>query len=103
MDAQTTFTTERAARYLASLCKHFGHKVPVQYDAQTGWIDLPLGRCELNADPSLLRLKVSADSRSDLDTGIRVITSHLERFAFREHPDLDWTMSEDAAKPIGAS
>ncbi|MEP0315620.1 DUF2218 domain-containing protein [Hyphomonas sp.] len=97
MDAQTTFQTERASQYLASLCKHFGHKVPVQYDAETGQITLPFGRCDLRASEAGLALTALADNRSDLDRTVQVISSHLERFAFRENPDLDWRFPEAAA------
>lgn len=91
MNAQTIFTTERADQYLASLCKHFGHKVPVHLEAHAGRIELPFGACALAADAAGLTLTAQADSQTDLDRTIGVITSHLERFAFRENPRLAWT------------
>ncbi|MFY0647652.1 DUF2218 domain-containing protein [Sulfitobacter geojensis] len=90
MNAQTTFKTEQAQRYLGTLCKHFGHKVPVELDGNTGRIELPFGQCELVANDDALDMKVSADTKADLDKTAQVIASHLERFAFRENPELEW-------------
>lgn len=44
-----TITTSCASSYLQQLCKHFGHKVPVEFTPQTGTITLPFGTCLLNA------------------------------------------------------
>lgn len=90
MNATTFFNTDNAARYLGTLCKHFGHKVPVTCDGRAGRIDFPFGNCALQADASGLSLRASAANQPDLDKTIQVITSHLERFAFRENPQLDW-------------
>jgi hypothetical protein len=90
MNAQTTFQTEHAARYLGTLYKHFGHKVPVQLNADRGRIEFPFGKCDLSASAAGLSLKATADDKSGLDKIVQVITSHLERFAFRENPQLEW-------------
>lgn len=90
MNASTFFKTEQAERYLGTLCKHFGHKVPVTYDTGSGRIELPFGLCTLSADATGLGLTVTAPDKSGLDRAMQVITSHLERFAFRENPELDW-------------
>lgn len=101
MEASTFFPTEKAGQYLATLCKHFGHKVPVEYDAQSGRIQLPFGHCDLKVHPKGLAMKVVAGNRADLEKGVSVITSHLERFAFRENPQLDWAMPDGPAAPAG--
>lgn len=90
MNAQTTFKTENAQRYLGTLCKHFGHKVPVHLDGKHGRIELPFGQCELAALDGALDLKVFAETKADLDKTAQVIASHLERFAFRENPQIEW-------------
>mgnify|MGYP003657110871 CR=1 FL=1 len=90
MDAHTTFQTEHGKRYLGTLCKHFGHKIPVQLDGDTGRIDFSFGHCKLKADDTSLVLNVSAGNQANLDKAVQVITSHLERFAFRENPQLNW-------------
>lgn len=84
------FTTERASGYLQQLCKHFAHKIEVQFDPKAGLIKFPFGQCNLTADLSVLDLTVTAETQSDLTKACRVIGSHLERFAFRENPKIDW-------------
>ena len=90
MKATTHFNTEKAERYLGTLCKHFGHKVPVTHTRQDGHIALPFGACELTASEGGLTLSATADDRAKLDRTVQIITSHLERFAFREDPKLSW-------------
>lgn len=90
MNTQTTFKTEHAQRYLGTLCKHFGHKVPVQLDGKHGRIELPFGQCELAANDDALHMTVCAETKADLDKTAQVIGSHLERFAFRENPQIEW-------------
>ena len=91
MKASTFFATENAQRYLGTLCKHFGHKVPVTQSQGSGRIELPFGQCELRAEETGLGLTALASDGAQLDRTIQVISSHLDRFAFRENPDLTWT------------
>lgn len=93
MNASTFFNTENADRYLGTLCKHFGHKVPVTYEPGSGRIELPCGACTLTAEAGGLGMSVTAPDQPQLDKTIQVMTSHLERFAFRENPQLDWQVS----------
>lgn len=96
MKAETTFETPRAGRFLGQMCKHFGHKVPVTFDERSGRIELPFGHAELTASDKGLRMVATAETRTQLDRVIEVMTSHLERFAFRENPDLGWTITQPA-------
>ncbi|SFR49586.1 DUF2218 domain-containing protein [Litoreibacter janthinus] len=83
-------TTTRASTYLQQLCKHFGHKVEVQFDPHSGHIKFPFGQCDLSTEQDSLVLTVTAENQAD-QTKIRsVIASHLERFAFRENPKIEW-------------
>ncbi|MEP4039419.1 DUF2218 domain-containing protein [Pseudophaeobacter sp.] len=75
---------------MQQLCKHFGHRVQVHFDPQSGLIELPFGRCDLAAEGDRLNLTVKAASQSELSKAREVIASHLERFAFRENPNVDW-------------
>lgn len=93
MISSSFFKTNHAERYLGTLCKHFGHKVPVTYEPGSGRIELPFGSCSLSANAIGLGLTASAIDQSKLDKTIEVITNHLERFAFRENPQLDWHLS----------
>lgn len=90
METHAEFQTERASRYLVSLCQHFGHKLPVELKETTGRIEFPFGQCNLESSEARLRLDASAATRDDLDKVVEVVTSHLERFAFRENPNIKW-------------
>lgn len=90
MKASTFFSTQNAERYLGTLCKHFGHKVPVTHQSGSGRIELPFGQCMLRADEFGLRVTIEASDKPHLDKTANVISSHLDRFAFRENPQLEW-------------
>ena len=81
-----SFETDRASRYLTTLCKHFGKKVDALCDAQNGWVQFPFGRCEMVATATQLTLTASAVSHRQLDLVVEIVTNHVERFAFRENP-----------------
>ena len=93
MNATAHFRTDKASRYLASLCKHFAHKVPVTQTAQTGRVEFPFGSCDLSVRSDLLTFVVSAPDPVHVDKVMGIVTSHLERFAFRENPTLSWQTS----------
>lgn len=79
-------------RYLAQLCKHFQHKLPVVLEEGRGRIEFPLGRCELDATVAeTLLLRVLAGDEAALAQLEDVVGRHLERFAFREKPEIRWT------------
>ena len=79
--------TAKASQYLQQLCKHFGHKVPVEFDELDGSISLPFGTCVLQARGEELVLTVEGADTGKLE---QVIGNHLERFAFRESLNVIW-------------
>ncbi len=85
--------TPKASQYLQQLCKHFGHKVPVEFDEHNGLISLPFGTCVLKARDADLILTVQGTDTGKLE---QVIGSHLERFAFRESLNVTWTQASEA-------
>jgi len=90
LKALASFQTSDASRYLGMLCNHFGKKVKAACDDHEGWIDFPFGRCELTAEDGMLALRASAADQPLLDQVKQIVASHLERFAFRENPILEW-------------
>lgn len=76
--------TTHASRYLQQLCKHFGHKAPVEFDEQTGAITLPIGMMRLSAGDMALTVLCEATGEAELERLRQVAASHLNRFAFRE-------------------
>ncbi|MEN0086935.1 MAG: DUF2218 domain-containing protein [Pseudomonadota bacterium] len=100
MKAVASFQTSSANRYLAMLCGHFGKKVKAKCGAGVGWVQFPFGRCDMTADEKHLEMQVSAEDQTQLRQLKHIVTSHLERFAFRENPNLDW---HDASTPPPSS
>ncbi|MBQ1541899.1 DUF2218 domain-containing protein [Caulobacter sp. CCUG 60055] len=83
--------TERpGGRYLQQLCKHFAHKLPVEFTPDLGRISFPTGVCYLAAEGSMLRLNVLARNEMELVQLEDVVARHLERFAFREPLAIQW-------------
>jgi hypothetical protein len=83
--------TEVASKYLQQLCKHFAHKVDVDYDPSNGRIDFPFGVCVLEAGERLLSMRCEAPDE-EADRRMRsVLAVHLERFAWREKAVVSWT------------
>ena len=86
--------TPNASKYLQQLCKHFGHKVDVTYDALNGRADLPVGAAIMTADDTSLTIRIESKDAEAAEVAQHVIDSHLERFAFRENiTSLAWTSS----------
>ena len=94
MNSTASFETDRASRYLKALCHHFGRKVDAKCDDASGWVQFPFGRCELKAVDRTLKLTAFADDQCSLSQVVTIVTSHLERFAFREDPKLEWGVAE---------
>ncbi|WP_375688618.1 DUF2218 domain-containing protein [Pseudooceanicola sp. LIPI14-2-Ac024] len=93
LTAKTRFETENASRYLQQLCKHFAHKVSVEFDETTGRAELPPGPATLTADTGGLDIAVTGPDADGLKRAKYIVEDHLLRFAFREEPKaLDWTI-----------
>ena len=86
----STIRSERASSYLQQLCKHFGHRIEVEFDAGHGRISFDFGRCELVAENDALTMSASADDQESLQRVEDVVGSHLERFTFREKLEIAW-------------
>lgn len=86
--------TQHASRYLQQLCKHFAHKVPVEFTPAEGSVLLPFGHCEFQADGQCLLLSVTG-KQHELAQLERFVGAHLARFAFRENPTLTWTSQSE--------
>jgi uncharacterized protein len=93
--------TSNSSRYLQQLCKHWGHKLAVEFTPEVGsvvfakdarganWPDD--ARLELHAQPTLLECTLKASSAEHLEQLKGVVQQHLDRFAFREAPlSFDW-------------
>ena len=89
--ATANIPTAKASGYLQQLCKHFGHKAKVDFDPKTGWIEFAFGRSDMTAEPEALTITAAAENADDLEKLKMVMSSHLERFAFREDLEISWS------------
>ncbi|HTK34316.1 MAG TPA: DUF2218 domain-containing protein [Caulobacteraceae bacterium] len=91
MESRALAVTDKAARYMTQLAKHWSHKFEVSLDTHQARIVLPLGVCRMTAGPDALEVVVEAADAASLAKLEPVVAEHLGRFAFRE-PDLrlDW-------------
>jgi uncharacterized protein len=91
--SEAWWATPSAPRYMAQLCKHFAHKIPVTLNERDGRMEFSFGTCDALAEETGLRLRASAPDETDLRQLQQVIISHLQRFAFRD-------LTEEAAAAI---
>jgi len=82
--------TDKAARYMGQLCKHFAHRIPASFDADSGRIEFSIGICELAVAKDALVLHVSAANEEELGEMEDVVARHLVRFGFRDELVVKW-------------
>lgn len=91
--SQAQISTESAGRYLGQLCAHFAHKPELEVvrpEENNGVIRFPSGLCSMTATEQILHLEIGGRDQFSLEKLQGVIAKHLERFAFREPPVIEW-------------
>jgi hypothetical protein len=79
--------TTSASRYLQQLCKHWAHKLVVEFDATAGNVRFPNGGVlQMLAATDALQVTITATDAETAVTLQGVVARHLDRFAFREAP-----------------
>ena len=93
LSSEARVLTAVPRRYLGQLCKHFEHKLPVTLAEGHGRIEFPAGVCtlEADADAETLVMRVTASDEAALASLEDVVARHLDRFAFRDKPEVRWT------------
>ena len=81
---QAIVPTDKASRYLQQLCKHWSHKFEVTFDAESGHVPLPIGDARMAAGAEALTITLTTPEGGDMARLQDVVSSHLNRFAFRE-------------------
>lgn len=76
--------TEFASRYLVQMCKHFAHKIDVEYTDTYGECRFDGGVATFDANAEGLHLVVQAPTEETVAWAQSAIETHLVRFAFRE-------------------
>jgi hypothetical protein len=92
--SEARITTERASIYLQQLCKHFAHRLPVEFTPESGKITFSVGTCRLTADSGVLTLQAEASDATQLEQLQDVVVRHLTRFAFRDPPAITWATKQ---------
>lgn len=93
--ATSHLVTPHASRYLQQLCKHFAHKVAVDFDPQAGEVRFPFGRCRMEARDGGLFLRCESPGAAELARTKAVVDDHLVRFAWREKLQPVWEPAEE--------
>ena len=92
MNLQGTFQTPHASKYLQQLCKHFAHKIDVDFTETEGTARFNFGPARLTADEVTLTVRFDLQDQAATESAKGVIDKHLERFAFRENfTHMDWS------------
>ena len=83
--------TESGWKYVQQLCKHWAHKLEVDLTEQKGVVKFAEATAVMTSDAQALTLEIEATSPDVLERMKGVVSSHLDRFAFREAPlPFDW-------------
>lgn len=95
--AEAHVTTPAASQYLQQLCKHWGHKLKVEFTPHKGRVEFAPGRvAHFEAAGNDLKLRVDANDEAELTHTETVVINHLKRFAFREDLGaVEWTPEKD--------
>ncbi len=83
--------TDSGWKYLQQLCKHWAHKLEVELGEQKGVVRFAEATAVMTSDDQTLTVEIEANSPEVLERMKGVVSSHLDRFAFREAPlPFDW-------------
>lgn len=89
--AIATIPTENGWKYVQQLCKHWAHKLDVELTEDQGVVRFEQATAVMSCDPRTLTVALEAESPEVLERMKGVVSSHLDRFAFREAPlPFDW-------------
>lgn len=83
--------TTSGGKYVQQLCKHWGHKLPIELEGDTGVVTFVGAVVTMKAGPEAIEISLRGEDREQLDRLKDVVAQHLDRFAFREAPlTYDW-------------
>lgn len=91
--SEAAVSTEKAGSYMKQLCRHWGHRFPVEFDDAHGRIEMPAMLCLLDATADSLAVRLELDEGADQDRMEEVVREHIQRFAFREQLAFQWKRS----------
>jgi hypothetical protein len=84
MISTASVRTANGARYLVQLCKHWAHRLTVEYTDTTGKVAFDAERsCSFQANAESLTVRIEAPEAALARTE-EVVAEHLQRFARQE-------------------
>ena len=90
--AKASVPTANAAKYLQQLCKHWSHKLDVDFSERKGVVRFPSAVASLEATDDALVVTIETEDSETVARMKGVVATHLDRFAFREAPlRFDWS------------
>lgn len=90
--ANASVPTANAAKYIQQLCKHWSHKLKVDLSDRKGVVTFPAAVVALEAGADALTVTIEGEDSEEVERMKGVVSSHLDRFAFREAPlRFDWS------------
>jgi hypothetical protein len=91
-ESEALVATDRPARYLGQLVKHFSHKIETTLadDDTSGEVRFGTGTGYLTAEPTGLRIRAVATDAEALPRLQDVIARHLVRFGQRDELVVTW-------------
>jgi len=90
-EAHASVPTTSGGKYVQQLCKHWAHKLPVELDRDSGVVTFEGAVLTLRADAETIEVNLRGEDRKTVERLKPVVSSHLDRFAFREAPlTFDW-------------
>jgi uncharacterized protein len=78
--------TVNGAKFLQQLCKHWSHRLEVEFSDRKGVVTFPGAVVNLEAEADALQVTIEGKDSEEVERMKGVVSSHLDRFAFREAP-----------------
>jgi hypothetical protein len=83
--------TGEAPRIIKRLCNHWGHKLAVRLEGDTGVIDFPDAQVTLRALPDRVSATIASEDPAALRRLPGVVATHLARMAGSDPPlEMHW-------------
>ena len=91
-DSRASVLIPTPARYMARLCNHFAHRVPVDREETRARIDFPNAPCSMQVQGDHLEIHIEAPDVATLERLQEVVTRHLKQVASSESFEVEWTV-----------
>ena len=105
LQSETVLLATNPTSAIARMCKHFSHKVPAQWDANSARIEFPTGNCEMASREESVHLLCRAADAEAMANLQQVITRHIPKLLWRDEQTVTWSpvvASTEAKEASGA-